>query len=156
MFIKRIIPAILSGLLLVSPLALAGETADQASQAGAAIGSAGEATDTAKTPVTPPNAEGVTDGSGTVSSQDSSGKTGGMAMHPGMGGPGKPWCHHMGRGGMKAMMQGSGMAKGGMKCGCLAHRGITQQQFRELDGRLKVLDARMAKIEVMLERLLEE
>lgn len=155
MFIKRIIPAILSGLLLVSPLALAGETADQATQAGAGIGSAGEGSVTAKTPETPPNAEGVTDGSGMVSGQDNSGNAGGMAMRPGMGGPGKPWCH-MGRGGMKGMMQGGGMGKDGMKCGCLAHRGITQQQFRELDGRLKVLDARMAKIEVMLERLLEE
>jgi hypothetical protein len=155
MFIKRIIPAILSGLLLVSPLALAGETADQAPQAGAGIGSAGEATDTAKSPETPSNAEEVTDGSGMVSGQGNSGNAGGMAIRPGMGGPGKPWCH-MGRGGMKGMMQGGGMGKGGMKCGCQAHHGITQQQFRELDGRLKVLDARMAKIEVMLERLLEE
>jgi hypothetical protein len=33
--------------------------------------------------------------------------------------------------------------------------GITREQYRELMGRLDVLDARMVKIDAMLERLLK-
>ena len=85
----------------------------------------------------------------------------GMAMHPGMHGPGKEGCR-VGKAGMMAMMHG-GMAKGGMKgdgkhCKtkfCDGHSGISKRQYRELMGRLDVLDARLAKIDAMLERLLE-
>jgi len=84
-------------------------------------------------------------------------------MQPGMMGPGKKGCR-MGRGGMKGMMPG-GMGKGAMMAGgtgagcktscCMGHSGITKKQYRELMGRLDVLDARMAKIDAMLEHLLE-
>jgi hypothetical protein len=85
----------------------------------------------------------------------------GMAMHPGMHGPGKKGCR-VGKAGMMAMMHG-GMAKGGMRgdgkhCKtkfCDGHSGISKRQYRELMGRLDVLDARLAKIDAMLERLLE-
>ena len=75
-------------------------------------------------------------------------------MQPGMMGPGKKGCR-MAKGGMKGMMPG-GMGKGGMMGGCcMGHTGITKKQYRELMGRLDVLDARTAKIDAMLERLLE-
>ena len=99
----------------------------------------------------------------TMGDQGSADKNEGMAMEPGMQGPGKEGCR-MGKGGMKGMMHG-GMGKGGMmgggmekggKMGCrMGQSGITQEQYRELIGRLDVLDARMAKIDAMLERLLE-
>jgi hypothetical protein len=94
----------------------------------------------------------------TMGDQGTAGKNEGMAMESGMQGPGKEGCR-MGKGGMKGMMHG-GMGKGGMekggKMGCRKdHSGITQEQYRELIGRLDVLEARMAKIDSMLERLLE-
>ena len=81
--------------------------------------------------------------------QVSADKSEGMAMQPGMMGRGMPGCH-MGKGGMKGMMPGV-MGKG-CKADCA---GITKKQYRELIGRLDVLDARMAKIDAMLERLLK-
>ena len=52
------------------------------------------------------------------------------------------------------------MMAGGTEVGfrtgcCMSHSGITKKQYRELLGRLDVLDARMVKIDAMLERLLE-
>jgi hypothetical protein len=70
-----------------------------------------------------------------------------------MQGPGKEGCR-MGKGGKMGMMPG-GMGKGGKMGCCMGHSGITKEQYRELLGRLDVLDARMAKIDAMLERLLE-
>jgi len=80
-----------------------------------------------------------------------------------MMGPGMPGCR-MGKGGMKGMMPGV-MGRGGMmgsgidrgcKTGCaMGCAGITKKQYRELMGRLDVLDARMAKIDAMLEHLLK-
>jgi hypothetical protein len=75
-------------------------------------------------------------------------------MESGMQGPGKEGCR-MGKGGRKGMMHG-GMGKGCMGKGCMGHSGMTQEQYGELIGRLKMLEARTAKIEVMLERLLEQ
>ena len=86
-----------------------------------------------------------------------------MAMNPGMQGPGMKGCR-MGKGGMMGMMHG-GMGKAAMmgeckgpRCkssACAEHAGISKKQYRELMGRLDVLDARMAKIDAMLERLLQ-
>jgi hypothetical protein len=159
MFIKRLVPVALCGLLLASPLVPAEEAVVQAPQGG--TGSSGEATATGQAPETKAPTEGMTKDQGMMGAQGmapeqgNTGKSGDMAMQPGMGVPGKPWCHR-GKVGMKGMMQGGGMGKGGMMGGCVGHGGMTQEQFRELNGRLAVLDARMAKIEVMLERLLEQ
>jgi hypothetical protein len=50
---------------------------------------------------------------------------------------------------------GGGMGEG-CKTGCsMGHSGISKEQYRELMGRLDVLNARTAKIDAMLERLLE-
>ena len=84
-------------------------------------------------------------------------------MQPGMMGPGMSGCR-MGMGGMKGMMPGvaarGGMMGGGIGKGCktgcaMGCSGVTREQYRELMGRLDVLDARMAKIDAMLERLLK-
>jgi hypothetical protein len=87
-------------------------------------------------------------------------------MGRGMMGQGRKSCHK-GMGGMMGMMSGP-MSKGGMNAmgpgardmdgmqGCRADRaGISKKQYRELMGRLDILDARMAKIDAMLERLLQ-
>jgi hypothetical protein len=105
-------------------------------------------------------APGMMGGSGMMmGEQGSADKSEGMAMQPGM-----PGCR-MGKGGMMGMMPGGAMGKGGMMgCGmgkdcktgcCMGRSGISKEQYRELMGRLDVLDARMAKIDAMLERLLE-
>ncbi len=89
----------------------------------------------------------------TMGEQGTADKNEGMAMEPGMRGPVQEGCR-MGKGGMQGMMHG-GMGKGGKMGCCMGHSSITQEQYRELIGRLDVLDARMAKIDAMLERLLE-
>jgi hypothetical protein len=114
---------------------------------------------------------GASGGMNTAVPEEAAGEQGeanesqGMAMNPGMQQPGKKGCR-MDKGGMMGMgmMQG-GMGKGGMMHGgmgngcrmsaCAEHAGISKRQYRELMGRLDVLEARMEKIDAMLERLLE-
>ena len=165
MFTKRFIPVFLTGLVFASQPVLSEESVVQPEQGDVAAVVTLEAVDPAPLQeTTAAVGETETDGAGmTTDEQGSSDMTGEMAMQPGMMGPGKKGCR-MGRGGMKGMMP-SGMGKGAMMAGdtgagcktgcCMSHSGITKKQYRELMGRLDVLDARMVKIDAMLERLLE-
>jgi len=165
MFTKKFIPVVLTGLLFASQPVLSGEPVVQPEQGEVAAVVTLEAVDPSQVQEAAVPAGGMeTDGPGmTTDEQGGADKTGGMAMQPGMMGPGKKGCR-MGNGGMKGMMPG-GMGKVAMmgdgkgadcKAGCCrGHSGITKKQYRELMGRLDVLDARMAKIDAMLERLLE-
>ena len=165
MFTKRFIPVFLTGLVFASQPVLSEESVVQPEQGDVAAVVTLEAVDpeqiqetTAAVGGSEANATGMT-----TDEQGSPDMTGGMAMQPGMMGPGKKGCR-MGRGGMKGMMP-SGMGKGAMMAGdtgagcktgcCMSHSGITKKQYRELMSRLDVLDARMVKIDAMLERLLE-
>lgn len=177
MFMKRLVAVTLTGLLFATQPVLAEETAVQPEQAGSAGGVATESVSpapleettpapaqetTAPATETPAPAGGMEMGGPgmmgepgmSMGEQAGAGKTGGMAMEPGTQGPGKEGCR-MGKGGRKGMMHG-GMGKGCMGKGCMGHSGMTQEQYGELIGRLKMLEARTAKIEVMLERLLEQ
>jgi len=165
MFTKRFIPVVLTGLVFASQPVLSEEAVVQPEQDEVAAVVTLEAVDFAQVQETAAPVGGMeTDSPGiTTDEQSSPDMTGGMVMQPGMMGPGKKGCR-MGRGGMKGMMPG-GMGKGAMMAGgtgagcktgcCMGHYGITKKQYRELMGRLDVLDARMAKIDAMLERLLE-
>jgi hypothetical protein len=165
MFTKKFMPVILTGLLFASQPVLSEEPVVQPEQGEVAAVVMVEAVDPAQVQETAVPAGGMgTDGPGmTTDEQGGADKTESMAMTPGMMGPGKKGCR-MAMGGMKGMMPG-GMAKGGMMGGgmgtgcktgcCMGHSGITKKQYRELMGRLDVLDARMTKIDAMLERLLE-
>ena len=162
MFMKRFIPITLTGLLFASQPALTEEAAVQPEPGGIAAEATVEAVETGQAQETAApsggmelGGPGMMGGPGmSMGEQGGAGKTGEMAMEPGTQGPGKEGCR-MGKGGRKGMMHG-GMGKGCMGKGCMGHSGMTQEQYGELVGRLKVLDARTAKIEVMLERLLEQ
>jgi len=165
MFTKRFIPVFLTGLVFASQPVLSEEVVVQPEQDEVAAVVTLEAVDPAPVQETAAAVGGSeTEAPGmTTDEQGSSDMTGEMAMQPGMMGPGKKGCR-MGRGGMKGMMP-SGMGKGAMMAGdtgaacktgcCMSHSGITKKQYRELMSRLDVLDARMVKIDAMLERLLE-
>ncbi len=165
MVMKRFMPVALTGLLFVSYPVLSEETAAQPEQVGSVAEVATEAVEPVQSQETAAPTSGMEMGGPgmTMGEQGTADKNEGMAMEPGMQGPGKEGCR-MGKGGMQGMMHG-GMGKGGMmadgmgksgKMGCcMGHSSITQEQYRELIGRLDVLDARMAKIDAMLERLLE-
>jgi hypothetical protein len=165
MFTKKFIPVVLTGLLFASQPVLSEEAVVQPETGEVTAVVTLEAVDPGQVQETAAPAGGMeTDGPGmTKDEQGGADMTGGMTMQPGMMGPGKKGCR-MGKGGMKGMMPG-GMANGGRmgdgkgagcKAGCCTgHSGITKKQYRELMGRLDVLDARMAKIDAMLERLLE-
>jgi len=158
MFTKKFIPVVLTGLLFASQPVLSEEPVVQPEQGDVAAVVTLEAVDPGQIQETAAPAGGTeTDGAGmTTDEQSGADMTGGMAMQPGMMGPGKKGCR-MGKGGMKGMMQGGmgGMGEGCKTGCCMGHSGITKKQYRELMGRLDVLDARMAKIDAMLERLLE-
>jgi len=158
MFTKKFIPVVLTGLLFASQPVLSEEPVVQPEQGDVAAVVTLEAVDPGQIQETAAPAGGTeTDGAGmTTDEQGSPDMSGGMAMQPGMMGPGKKGCR-MGKGGMKGMMQGGmgGMGEGCKTGCCMGHSGITKKQYRELMGRLDVLDARMAKIDAMLERLLE-
>jgi len=165
MFTKKFMPVVLTGLLFASQPVLSEEAVVQPEQGEVAAVVTLEAVDPAQVQEIAAAAGGMeTDSPGmTTDEQGGADIPGGMAMQPGMMGPGKKGCR-MGRGGMKGMMPG-GMGKGAMMAGgteagcktgcCMSHSGITKKQYRELMGRLDVLDARMAKIDAMLEHLLE-
>jgi hypothetical protein len=165
MFTKKLIPVVLTGLVFASQPVLSEEPVVQPEQGDVAAVVTLEAASPEQVEETAaPVAAAETDGSGMTTGEHSGAdKTGGMAMQPGMMGPGKKGCR-MGKDGMKGMMPGGmgngGMMEGGMGAGgktgcCMGHPGITKNQYRELMGRLDVLDARVAKIDAMLERLLE-
>jgi len=142
----------MASLLFSSQSAFAEETAAQPEQGEVAAVVSVEAVDSgqAQEAAVPADAGETSAAPGAVTDEQvSAGKSEGMAMHPGMMGPGMPGCH-MGKGGMMGMMPGV-MGKA-CKTDCA---GITRKQYRELMGRLDVLDARMAKIDAMLERLLK-
>jgi hypothetical protein len=82
------------------------------------------------------------------------GTSGQGMMGPGMMGQGTKGCR-TGMGGMKGMKPGGMKGMCGMKGCCAEDSGISKKQYHELMGRLDVLEARMAKIDAMLERLLE-
>jgi hypothetical protein len=158
MITKKFIPVVLTGLLFASQPASSEEPVVQPEQGDVAAVVTVEAVDPGPVQETAAPAAGMeTVGPGmTMDETGSAGKSEGMAMQPGMMGPGKKGCR-MGMGGMggkKGMMHG-GMDEGCRTGCCMSHCGITEKQYRELMGRLDMLDARMAKIDAMLERLLE-
>lgn len=157
MFTKKFIPVALTGLLFASQPVLAEEAVMQPDQGEVAAVVTLEAVDPAQVQEADAPAGVTTDEQGEPD------KTAGMAMQPGMMGLGMKGCH-TGKGGIKGMMPGGmgkgGMTEGGMGAGCksgccMRHSVITKKQYRKLMGRLDVLDARLAKIDAMLERLLE-
>jgi hypothetical protein len=162
MFMKIFIPAALAGLLFANQPLFAEETAAQPVQGEVAAEASVEAVDPGQVQeaAVPAGAGETLSGPGaTTDEQGSAGKSEGMAMppgvmQPGMMGPGMPGCR-MGKDGMKGMMM-PGVPGKGCKTGCaMGCAGITRNQYRELMGRLDVLDARLAKIDAMLERLLK-
>jgi hypothetical protein len=165
MFMKRFMPLILTGLLFASQPVLSEEAAVQPEQGEVAAVVTVEKVDPGQVQETAAPSGGMEMGgpSMTMSEEGATDKSEGMAMQPGMMGPGKAGCR-MGKGGMMGMMPGA-MGKGGMMAGvkgesckagcCMGHSGISKKQYRELMGRLDVLDARMAKIDAMLEHLLK-
>jgi hypothetical protein len=179
MFTKRLSPLALSALLLGSPLAIAQETPDTAAagvtpaevpagsgetQEGdtatpAAPGgmNMGESATTTQGPGMTTGGPGMMMGGGGMMDMTRCGK--GMMMGQGMMGKGKMGQGMMGGSGGDdegaGMMGGGGMmhgGKGGMMGG---GKGGMQERYRELRSRLDLLDARMAKIETMLELLLQ-
>jgi hypothetical protein len=166
MFIKRFIAVVVTGLQFASQPVLSEEMAAEPGQGGSPAEAPAAVVETVEvTETTVPSGVMEMGDPGMMGEQGSSPKGEGMAMEHGMMAPGKQRCRMgMGKGGMKGMMSGA-MGKGCMmgdgmgKCGtmgcCKGRSGITKQQYRELMGRLDVIDARMAKIDAMLERLLE-
>jgi hypothetical protein len=173
MFTKRYAVVALVALLFGSQPLLAQEASVQSDQGAAEVSTVGQPAPgavEAVVAVEPAPAQEMTESSGATDTggpgeatneQAETVETQGMAMHPGMPGPGKKGCR-VGKAGMMGMMHGV-MGKGGMRgdgksCmtkSCDGHSGISKRQYRELMGRLDVLDARLAKIDAMLERLLE-
>jgi hypothetical protein len=166
MFMKRVLPVALTGLLFASQPVLSEETVVQPEQSGVAAVVTVDAVDPGQVQesAAPSGAMEMGGPAMTMDEQGSADMNEGTAMEPGLMGPGKKGCR-LGKGGMRGMMSG-GMGKGGMMgggmgegCktgGCMGHSGISKEQYRELMGRLDVLDARTAKIDAMLERLLEQ
>lgn len=147
---KQFVPMALSALLLVSPLAMAQE-AHQAHhpEEGAVTGKES----TTASGEMPTSSGGMMGGSGMMgqgmmgSQQEAENPPAGSSMGSGM---------MMGRRGMMGMMHG-GKGEGMMGCGGHGKgRGHgKQEKNQELIGRLDLLEARLAKIETMLERLLQ-
>jgi hypothetical protein len=179
-----LVPLSLSALLLASPLIMAVEahhpeegamTAEESS----AVEASGEgAAETLARPGGMTTGDQEAMGSGMMEAQEPEESSQPGAMGPGMmmGGPGmmsgpgmmrpgmgKGGCMEMmpqgGKGGRQEGMMGRrgmmGMMHGGMGGGMGMRHGGRHEKHRELIGRLDLLEARMAKIEVMLERLLE-
>ena len=163
MFTKKFITVALTGLLFASQPVLSEEPAVQPEQGEVAAVVTVEAAAPGQVQESAAPSGGMEgEPAMTMDEQSSADENEGMAMEPGMMGPGKKGCR-VGKGGMKGMMPG-GMGKAGMMGGsmgegcktgcCMSHSGISKKQYRELMGRLDVLYARMAKIDAMLERLL--
>jgi hypothetical protein len=162
----------LSALLLASPLIMAVEAhhpeeGAMTAEESAAVEASGEgAAETLASPGAMTTGDQEAMGSGMMEAEEAGESSQPGAMGPGMtmGGPGmmRPG---MGKGGCMGMMpQGGkdarpggmmGMMHGGMGGGMGMRHGGKHENDRELIGRLDLLEARMAKIEVMLERLLQ-
>lgn len=124
---KSLIPATLCALLVASPLAIAQAT-DESASASPAAAQADPSGGEAQTP-----AAGGMDMSGSeMMGMTHGGKRGGMGM---MG--------HGGKGGGMGMMGCSGKGHG------------MSERYNRLLGRLDLLEARVAMMQTMLERLLE-
>lgn len=159
MQMKPLLPAALCALLVASPFAMAQETRDPAATAAAA-GS-------------PPVSDMAQPGTEAQPMAPSSGP-GMMGGQPGSGCPmmGGGMMKRMGKGTMMGAQQEEGsemmrMMNGGKRGGMGMMAGMQQgaagggkghgmpDHYKRLMGRLDLLEARMAKMETMLERLLE-
>ncbi len=173
---KQLAPVVLSGLLLASPLVMAEEAhhykkapamVEQGVGAGESVEASGAAMPASPGAIAmsgqqegeaPPDAGtmgpgmmmGRGMGKGGCMGMMRRGKMAGMQDGAGQGG--MKMCH----GGKMGMMHGG---KGGGMKGCGGHRGGKghgmHEKYRKLIGRLDLLEARLAKIETMLERLLQ-
>lgn len=179
-----LVPLSLSALLLASPLAMAveahhpekGAAMGEESAAVEASTEGIEGSSRAPGGMTTEDQEAM--GSAMMEAEEAEESSQPGAMGPGMmmGGPGmmggrgmmspgmgKGGCMGMmpqgGKGGQQGGMMGRrgmmGMMHGGMGGGMGMRHGAMHEKHRELIGRLDLLEARMAKIEVMLERLLQ-
>lgn len=174
-----LVPLTLSALLLVSPLVMAVEAhhpeeGAMTAEESAGVEASGEgAAETLASPGAMTTGDQEAMGSGMMEAEEAGESSQPGAMGPGMtmGGPGmmrpgmgKGGCMGMmpqgGKGGMPGGMMGrrgmTGMMHGGMGGGMGMRHGGMHEKHRELIGRLDLLEARMAKIEVMLERLLQQ
>lgn len=151
MFKNQLIPVALSALFVASPLAGAEEahhpeqTGEDAASATTAVTPTTEALDDAAAGTDP----ATTEGSRTMQ-PGMSGQGSGMTM-PGM-------MHKRMMGGMQGM--GGGPSGGTMGKGAMMHQGMkgghgTMQKHRDVVNRLDLIDARLVKIEAMLERLMQ-
>ena len=145
---NQLIPLALSSLLLASPLAIAEapQPPETTAEGPASVATPVPAPTEAPGDAAPGSEPSATQGSGMMQ-PGMSGQGGGMMM-PGMmqGGPG--------------MMGMGGMMKGGQGMGCKMHQGMKgghgmMQKHRDLENRLDLIDARLAKIETLLERLMQ-
>lgn len=147
---NQLVPMTLSALLLASPLAMA-EEAHHPEQSG-------EEAAPASTAVTP-----ATEGSGDAAAGTNPATTEGSGtMQPGMAGQGGGMTMPGMMGGMQGMGggPGRGMMKGGQGMGCKMHQGMKgghgmMQKHRDVLNRLDLIDARLVKIEALLERLIQ-
>jgi hypothetical protein len=162
MLTRQFLSLAMSAALLASPVVMAEET--QPSDIGMAP--AAEPVATQETPsadvaspedmaTSPADATEADEGPGTAMPRDmpgmamKGGMPGGCRGQPGMmGGKGM-----MGRKGMMGVMPGGPMGEAAMMGG--DGGSVMHQDYREVMGRLDLLDARLAKIEAMLERLLQ-
>lgn len=140
---KQLIPMALSSLLLAGPLAMA-EEAHHPEQAG----EEGAPAATAVAPATETSGEAA-GGADPATTEGSGMMTPGMMQKPMMGG-----MQGMGGG------PGSGMMKGGRGMGCKMHQGMKgghgmMQKHQDVVNRLDLIDARLVKIEALLERLMQ-
>lgn len=162
---KRFGPLALSALLIASPLLLA-EEAHQHSQAAPtatteaappAEGKVAPSAGTTMAEAVPMGAPGVMPQQGVMSEPendtDQGSATTQMQGGPGMMGGGKMGRGMMGHGGGGMMGHGGGRTMGGGDHGMGGHGMMKKHQ--EVLNRLDLLEARLAKIEVMLERLMQ-
>jgi hypothetical protein len=180
----KFVPLSLSALLLASPLAMAVEAHHPETAAATDSGSAPAATPAEGGAETSGAAGGgpttggpEATGAGTIAGQEDQGSDDvedaaqGGSMGPGMmmmGGPGMIGCRRMMTGmmggpgmmGRQGMMSGPGMMAGrgmmGQGMGRCAGMCGGQYSYAALIDRLDLLDARMAKIETMLEWMLQQ
>jgi hypothetical protein len=171
---KQFVPIALFGLLLASPMAMA-EEAHHPEKGAATAGESAGAEESAEVGggVMPTDPGAMMMGGRQGEESPPIGSTMGPGMMMGkpcmMGGPGGVMMPMMmgkqqgrgagmmmGRGGMMGMMHGG---KGGGMMGYGGHGGGKghgmHEKHRKLIGRLDLLEARLAKIETMLERLLQ-
>lgn len=137
MFKRNIFPVVLSGLLFASPFAMAvdehhPENATEVAQDAPEQNAADDVVAVPSGMMMPMN-----QGGGMMGKMMAGGQKGGGGMM-------------QGRSGM--MGQGGGMMSHGMKGG---HDKGMMRKHQQVVNRLDMLDARMAKIEVMLERLMQ-